>query len=142
MVLLCPGITGYDMPEDPEVEAEAEALEAAGDKDGMVRLVVRLWGAAGDDPLVTELARSSVNAWTSERFEHAGEPVLGRLGDIRAPTVIMVGDKDLPALIASNEEAARLIPGCELIRMPGVDHYPTVRVPRLVTETILRRFSA
>jgi 3-oxoadipate enol-lactonase len=138
LVLLCPGITGYDTQDDPGIEAEAEALEAAGDKDGLVRLVLRLWGAAGDDPLVTELARSSVNAWSSERFEQAGEPVLGRLGEIRAPTVIMVGDKDFPALIASNEEAARLIPGCELIRMPGVDHYPTVRVPKLVAETILR----
>jgi 3-oxoadipate enol-lactonase len=49
----------------------------------------------------------------------------------------MVGDKDNPALIASNEEAARRIPGCELIRMPGVDHYPTVREPKLVLETIL-----
>lgn len=138
LVLLAPGITGYDVPEDPDVEAEAEALEAAGDEDGLVRLVVRLWGAAGDDPLVTELARSAVRAFASESFQQATEPVLARLGDIRAPTVIMVGDKDFPALIASNEEAARLIPGCELIRMPGVDHYPTVRVPKLVTETILR----
>lgn len=50
----------------------------------------------------------------------------------------MVGDKDDPGLIASNESAAARIPGCELIRMPGVDHYPTVREPRLVIETIAR----
>jgi pimeloyl-ACP methyl ester carboxylesterase len=50
----------------------------------------------------------------------------------------MVGDADSPGLIASNEAAAARIPGCELIRMPGVDHYPTVRAPQLVTETILR----
>jgi 3-oxoadipate enol-lactonase len=138
LVLLCPGITGFETQDDPNLEAEAEALEAAGDTEGLVRLVVRLWGAAGEDPLVTELARSSVRAWGSERFEQAGEPVFGRLGEIRVPTVIMVGDKDMPGLIASNEAAASLITGCELIRMPGVDHYPTVRVPKLVTDTILR----
>jgi pimeloyl-ACP methyl ester carboxylesterase len=42
----------------------------------------------------------------------------------------------------SNEEAARRIPGCELIRMPGVDHYPTMRAPKLVTEAILRHAAA
>ena len=54
----------------------------------------------------------------------------------------MVGDMDDPGLIVSNEEAASRIPGCELIRMPGVDHYPTVRAPRLVTETILGHTAA
>jgi hypothetical protein len=50
----------------------------------------------------------------------------------------MVGDADSPGLIASNEAAAARIPGCELIWMPGVDHYPTIRAPRLVADTILR----
>jgi pimeloyl-ACP methyl ester carboxylesterase len=58
------------------------------------------------------------------------------------PTVLMVGDMDDPGLIASNEQAAQRIPGCELIRMPGVDHYPTVRAPVLVAETILRHCAA
>ncbi len=50
----------------------------------------------------------------------------------------LVGDLDNLGLIASNEAAAERIPDCELIRMPGVDHYPTMRTPRLVTEAILR----
>ena len=48
----------------------------------------------------------------------------------------MVGDRDQPAIIESNEQAAARIPGCTLIRMPGVDHYPTVRNPDLVFDTI------
>ncbi len=83
--------------------------------------------------------RSAVRAWENEeRFEQRGEPVHDRLGELRVPVVLMVGDRDNPGLIASNESAAERIPGCELIRMPGVDHYPTIRAPRLVTETILR----
>jgi pimeloyl-ACP methyl ester carboxylesterase len=82
--------------------------------------------------------RSAVGGWKSDaQWQQDGEPVLDRLGDISVPTVIMVGDKDVPALIASNEEAASRIPGCELIRMPGVDHYPTARVPQLVLDAIL-----
>lgn len=139
LVLLSPGISGYPYPDNPELDAKYEALEAAGDEEGLLRLSLEQWGAAGPDPLVTELMRSALRAWATEaEFQQAGEPVYERLADIRVPAVLMVGDRDDPGLMASNEAAAQRIPGCELIRMPGVDHYPTVRVPQLVTETILR----
>jgi pimeloyl-ACP methyl ester carboxylesterase len=140
LVLLCPGIPGYPYPEpDPAVEAQFEAAEAAGDVDGLIRLSLQEWGRSGDDPTVTDLMRSAIRAWDNQqRYMHEGDPVYERLGQLRSPVVVMVGDADSPGLIASNEAAAARIPGCELIRMPGVDHYPTVRAPQLVTETILR----
>jgi pimeloyl-ACP methyl ester carboxylesterase len=137
LVLLCPGIAGYPWPEEPEVDAEYEALLAAGDEEGMLRLGLREWAAAGDEPFVVELMRSAARALPSEEFEQESEPTFDRLEELRAPTVIMVGDRDRAALVASNEEAARRIPGCRLIMMPGVDHYPTVREPLLVAQTIL-----
>jgi 3-oxoadipate enol-lactonase len=140
LVLLCPGIPGYPYPEpDPEVEAQFEAAEAAGDIDALIRLSLQEWGRSGDDPMVTDLIRSAMRAWDNEeRFVQKGESAYERLGELRSPVVLMVGDADSPGLIASHEAAAERIPGCELIRMPGVDHYPTVRAPQLVTETILR----
>jgi 3-oxoadipate enol-lactonase len=139
LVLLCPGIGGYPYPETSELDEACEALAAAGDDEGVVSLLLGVWGAAGDDPLVTDLMRSALRAWAiEEEFELEGEPTFDRLGELTAPTVLMVGDLDDAALIASNEAAASRIPGCELIRMPGVDHYPTVREPELVTQTILR----
>jgi 3-oxoadipate enol-lactonase len=142
LVLLCPGIGGYAYAETPELDAECEALAAAGDTDGLLRVLLAVWGAAGPDPLVTDLMRSAVLAFEGQdRFEKPGEPAFDRLGELRVPTVLMVGDKDDPGLIASNEAAAARIPGCQLIRMPGVDHYPTVRAPELVAETILRHCS-
>jgi 3-oxoadipate enol-lactonase len=138
LILLCPGVGGYQYPEEPGLEAEFEAAAAAGDDDRIARIGLQVWGAAGDDPFITDLMRSAVRGWKSDmQWQQEGEPVLDRLPEISSPTVIMVGDKDNPALIASNEEAASRIPGCELIRMPGVDHYPTVREPKLVLETIL-----
>lgn len=143
LVLLAPGITGYPQPSEPELEAEFEALGAVGDDDGLADLVVRIWGAAGSSPVVLEQARSAVRAYRNqEEYMRQGEPVFGRLAQVSAPTVLMVGDKDVPGLIASNQAAAERIPGCELIRMPGVDHYPTFREPRLVLDTILRHFTA
>jgi 3-oxoadipate enol-lactonase len=143
LVLLAPGITGYPQPSEPELEAEFEALGAVGDEDGLADMVVRIWGAAGPSPEVLEQARSAVRAYRSQdEYMREGQPVFGRLEQVSAPTVLMVGDKDVPGLIASNEAAAERIPGCELIRMPGVDHYPTFREPRLVLDTILRHFTA
>src|SRR5262245_13651406 len=134
--LLCPGITGYAWPEEPELDAEYEALIAAGDEDGLVRLGLREWAAAGPEPFITELMRSAARAAPSEKLQREGEPVFGRLEELHTPPVIMDGDLDRPALIASNEQAAQRISGCRLITMPGVDHYPTVRDPQLVVQTI------
>lgn len=139
LVLLCPGVGGYPYPEQPELNARYEAAEAAGDEDALLRIGLEQWGAAGPDPLVTSLMQSALRGWPNEdQFERPGEPTFDRLGELRVPTVLMVGDQDDPGLIASNEAAAARIPGCELIRMHGVDHYPTVRQPELVLDTILR----
>jgi 3-oxoadipate enol-lactonase len=142
LVLLCPGIPGYAYPEEPAAEARFDEAAAAGDTDALVRLGLEQWGRSGDDPEVTELMRAAMRAWENEeRFQQRGEPVYERLGELRVPVVLMVGDRDNPGLIASNEAAAERIPGCALIRMPGVDHYPTMRAPHVVTEAILRHVS-
>jgi 3-oxoadipate enol-lactonase len=138
LVLLSTGISGYPWPEEPEVHARYEALTEAADEDGLVELCLEMWGAAGPDPFVADLARSAVRAWAYDRFEQEAEPAFDRLGELRPRAVLLVGDKDNPALIACVEQAAARIPNCQLIRMPGVDHYPTIREPRLVLETILR----
>jgi pimeloyl-ACP methyl ester carboxylesterase len=142
LVLLCPGIPGFTYPEDPAVEGRYEAAAAAGDIDQLVRLGLEQWGRSGEDPLVTELMRTAMRAWENEeRFAQPGEPVYDRLGELALRVVLLVGDRDNPGLIASNEAAADRIPGCELVRMEGVDHYPTVRAPDQVAAAILRHVS-
>jgi 3-oxoadipate enol-lactonase len=142
LVLLCPGIPGYAYPEDPAVEARFDEAAAAGDTEGLVWLGLQQWGRSGDDPGVTELMRTAMRAWENEeRFQQRGAPVYDRLGELGIAATLLVGDRDNPGLIASNEAAGARIPGCELIRMPGVDHYPTMRAPHLVTEAILRHLS-
>lgn len=144
LTLLCPGVSGYDWPDEPELEAEFEA--AGDDEDRLVALYQRLWAAAGAEPEVLDQLRSAVRAAPGEeRYRMQDEPVFDRLYDVRVPTVLMLGDRDFPPLIALDEQVARRIPGCELIWMPGVDHLPPLREPELVTRTILgqvRRGSA
>lgn len=139
LTLLSPGVTGYKWPSEPEFDAEAAAATEAGE-DAVVALSLREWAAAGAEPLVVDMMRSAVRAWRAEDvFVRDAEPAFDRLGDVRAPTVLMVGDLDRPALIECDEAVAARIIGCELIRLPGVDHLPAMREPGLVIQTILRQ---
>lgn len=139
LTLLCPGVTGYPWPSEPELDAEGEKAAEAGE-DALLALSMREWAAAGGGPEVAEMMRSAVRAWpATERFARDARPAFDRLGELRVPSVLMVGDRDRPALIACDEEMAARISGCELIRLPGVDHLPAVRVPDLVIATILRQ---
>ena len=139
LTLLCPGVTGYPWPPEPDLDAEAAAAEEAGE-DALLALSMREWAAGGADLEVADMMRSAVRAWPGEeRFAQDAEPAFDRLGDLHVPAVLMIGDIDRPALIACGAEVAARISGCQLIKMPGVDHLPAVRVPEHVTTTILRQ---
>ncbi|MHB1596331.1 MAG: alpha/beta fold hydrolase [Streptosporangiaceae bacterium] len=139
LTLLCPGLSGYPWPEEPEVDADYQAAEASGDPDAIAAIAIREWAAAGTDPLITEMLLGAIRAWPAEE-QHCLEPedpAYGRLGAVRAPTVLLVGDLDRPALIACDEAIAAGIPGCELIRLPRVDHYRSLREPEAVTSAVM-----
>jgi pimeloyl-ACP methyl ester carboxylesterase len=137
LVLLCPGVPGFPMPDEPELDAEYGALMADRDLDGLVRLALRLWGAAGDDEAAVAQLRAAIPAWF-EQYPDADPPVYDRLHEIDVPTAVMVGDKDRPIQAAVAGATAARIPNAEFIWMPGVDHLPSLRVPGLVAETIQR----
>ena len=59
-----------------------------------------------------------------------------KIGDITAPAVLLVGDRDYPPLIDCDAAIAARIPGCRTIDVPGGDHLLPLRVPGLVAETI------
>jgi pimeloyl-ACP methyl ester carboxylesterase len=137
LVLLCPGVPGSPWPEDPELRAEYEAAVQSGDENGQVAIALRVWAAAGADETVVSLMRSAVATWPSDDLMQEDETVFDRLGEIRTPSVLLVGDLDSPDLVTSNLETADRIPGCRLTLLPGVDHYLPLRVPELVVETVL-----
>lgn len=137
LVLACPGIPGYPTPPNPAAQAEFEAAAQAGDIDRLVALSARSWAAAGVDDTISDLLRSAVRAWfTEEPNYREPEPVFDRLGAVGVPSVLLVGDADLPSLIAADEAAAARIPGCELVRLAGVDHYLPLRAPDAVAAAV------
>jgi pimeloyl-ACP methyl ester carboxylesterase len=81
--------------------------------------------------------RSAARAWiTDGGLRRPDPPIFDRLGEIRVPTALLVGDADRDWLIDCNRQAAARIPGCVLVEVPGVDHLPPLRVPERVVELI------
>ena len=139
LVLVSPGLTGYSWPEDPnpDAEAEFESLADAGDIDGVAALIGQMWAAAGPADGVSAQLRSAARAWIANGdFEQKDPPAVGRLGDIRVPAVLLIGDKDYPPLIACDDTIVAGIPGCRKVDVPGGDHLLPLRVPGLVADTI------
>ncbi|MEU8223720.1 alpha/beta hydrolase [Kribbella sp. NPDC048915] len=139
LVLLCPGVPGFPMPDEPELDAEYDALLARRDVDGMVQFALRIWGGAGADDAVMAQLRASIPAWfDQDEYLRPTAPVYNRLHEITAPSVVMAGDKDRPILAAVAGGTAARIPGCEFVWLPGIDHFPALRAPQAVTDAVLR----
>jgi 3-oxoadipate enol-lactonase len=142
LVLLCPGIPGFPFPEEDEddpLAAEYERAYAAGDVGALAGVMRQVWGRAGAAPAVMEQLRSAARAGISAGdLEVEDPPVFGRLDEITVPAALMVGDADYPPLVEADRQAAALIPGCEFLFVPGMDHLPPLREPALVLDLITR----
>ncbi|MGH3210258.1 MAG: alpha/beta fold hydrolase, partial [Trebonia sp.] len=88
---------------------------------------------------VMEQLRSAARAAISAGDLEADDPpVFRRLDEVAVPAALMVGDADYQPLVEANRQAAALIPGCEFLFVPGMDHLPPLREPALVLDLITR----
>jgi 3-oxoadipate enol-lactonase len=137
LVLIAPGVEDYPWPLDDPYMAEFGALFTAGDREGLVALGVRTWAAAGADPAAQAQIRSAVTAF----FAMGGQlrpdpPVFGRLGEIKARSVLAIGDLDYPMVRDCAERIAASIPGCRSVVVPGADHLLPLRAPDALADII------
>ena len=137
LVLVSPGLSGYRMPAQPELDAEFGALAGAGDVEGIARLALGIWTTGTPDDAAVAQLRSAAKAWLANGdYEKEAPPAFDRLGSITAPSVLLIGDNDYPPLIECDEAIVARIPGCRRIDVPGGDHLLPLRVPALVAETV------
>jgi pimeloyl-ACP methyl ester carboxylesterase len=125
------------------------------DRAAVVDYLVEDWrpffGSGGfDEPALRELAArviertrniasSMKNHWVMEQ----GEPVRARLGDIRAPTLVIHGTDDPLFPYAHAEALAAEIPGARLLPLAGVGHeYPPPATWDEIVPAILRLATA
>jgi pimeloyl-ACP methyl ester carboxylesterase len=64
-------------------------------------------------------------------------PAIGRLGEITAPTLVIVGALDVPDVLESAERLATEIPGARKVVLPNVAHLPPMEAPAEFNRLVL-----
>ncbi len=137
LLLLAPGVADYPWPPDDPYGQQFDALFAAGDRDALAALGLRTWAAAGADQAAQAQVRGAADAYFRlGDYERPDPPVYARLGQIRTPAAVVVGDQEYPMVARCAADIAARIPGCQQIAAPGADHLLPLRVPAMIAELV------
>jgi 3-oxoadipate enol-lactonase len=145
LVLVGSGLPGHDWSD--EVKScwqEEEAALRARDLDRAVEISLRTWV---DGPRrkpedvdadvrarVGEMQRRAYELWlpfadAEDEEELLVEDVADRLGEIQAPTLVLVGEEDVPDMQAIAKRLAAEIPGARYETIANTAHVPSMERP-------------
>ncbi|HEY4190172.1 MAG TPA: alpha/beta fold hydrolase [Candidatus Limnocylindrales bacterium] len=151
LVWVCGGVSGNDGEDSPEEVAAGESeelLSEAKDWAGLADFDVELWVDGIGQPVgrAPAAARDAVRRMTFETYVQEkpygdtivlDPPAIGRLGEVRVPTLVMIGGLDTPSTRRSADLVAAGIPGARRIDLPDIAHMPSLERPEWFTETLL-----
>jgi pimeloyl-ACP methyl ester carboxylesterase len=141
LVLIAPAVNGQPEPAelDPDTMGIVGQFEAARDVDEQLRLHAWLWldGPAGPEGRVGGRARELALAMNDRILrndvpEDAGEgdvDAWARLEEIRVPTTLIWGDRDVPFGIETCRAVAARVPGARTHVLSGTAHLPSLEQP-------------
>jgi pimeloyl-ACP methyl ester carboxylesterase len=133
---------------DAALFTEIEEADKAGDMDAVNRSEVRLWvdgprRREGSAPnAVRELVldmngRSLHTDWSAAESQPIGRPAITRLGEIAAPTLVVVGDEDLPHCHANADLITSKIAGSRKAIIKDAAHLPSLERPEEFNRVLL-----
>ena len=152
LVLVAPGLPGHDWSQEmQDAWGEEEAALEAGDLAEAVEVNLRTWvdGPRREPEDVDPALRARVGEMQLRAFElqvpvgEAAEEellvpdVAGRLGEVKAPTLILVGDEDVPDMQAITERLEREISGSRRETIANTAHVPSMERPREFDELVV-----
>ena len=154
LVLIAPGLPGWDWSARTRAgwASEAAAYER-GDDAAAAEASLRLWvdGPRRTSDDVDEAIRDGVRAMALRSYELERQatgrgsleasildpPVAARLGEIRCPTLVVVGDEDVRDMQAIAAHVARSIDGARLVSTARAAHLPSLERPDDVNAHLL-----
>jgi 3-oxoadipate enol-lactonase len=145
------GISGFDKDPDPAEEAlfQAESdAEEAGDWDLAAELDAQIWMDGPGQPAtrVPPEVRARFVAMDRELLEPgrvygnrkpAETPAIDRLGTVRVPTLVVIGELDTVGTREAAERVAADVPGARIVRMPDVAHIVGLEQPEMLAALIV-----
>ena len=154
LVLVGPGVSGYDFATE-EINRYVEELTAAFEADDFsaVTETFARWWCDGPqrspdqvDPIVRrhvlEMLAGSGQRWRYYSLERGLEPAaVSRLGDIRAPTLVILGDLDVPIIHDIAELLVREVAEARLATITGVAHMVNMEKPEEFNGVLLEFLS-
>lgn len=119
-----------------------EEAEQAGDIERANDLEVHIWvdGPNRTPEQVPSAVREKVRMMNLEGWRRQDKlkqgkplpldpPAAGRLGEIRVPALVVVGDEDIPPVLRTVDFVAANIPGARKVVMHGTAHAPNMEKP-------------
>lgn len=149
LIVVASGIDGWEHGAGMRaLWAEEEAAWDRGDLDEVAWINVRGWldgPSRGPDAVPGEL-RQRVFEMQRRALDYDNDDAKGgwlaesrraRLGDVRAPTLVLVGELDQPDFGEIGRVLATEIPGARFQELPGVAHLPPMEDPAGFTRVVL-----
>ena len=152
LVLVGSGLPGHDWSEEMKATwEEEEAALRSGNVDEAVDISLRTWVAGPgrkpedvDADVRARVAEMQRRAYELQLpFENDAEEellvedVAQRLGEIKAPALVLVGEEDVPDIHAIADRLAREIPGARRATIADAAHVPSMERPREFEELVL-----
>lgn len=128
--------------------AAVDAAAEAGDTAQAIELELQMWvdGPHRTPEQVDPMVREQVREMETQNFATSTDqgtlipfdpPAVGRLGEIRAPTLVVVGDLDAPYVLAGATMLAEGITGAQKVVIPGAAHMVTMEQPDVFNRLVL-----
>jgi len=155
LVVAADGIGGYESPEaaDEAAWVEPERYLEARDWDAIAEWETAYWAEGPGQPKgrVDPSVRAKVHDWIltnyrAEKVERQPErlspPAVGRLGELRAPLLVMIGTLDEPETQDACRHLAEAMPGARLEVFDGAAHMLNLEQPERFNRLLREFFGA
>jgi pimeloyl-ACP methyl ester carboxylesterase len=150
LTLVAPSVGGTTpSPEVQQFAEKEEALLAKGDLEAATELNLRTWvdGPRRMPEQVSPTVRQRIydmqyHAFTIPVPEGAEEielqpPAITRLAELHKPTLIIVGEYDLPDKLLLAQELAKQLPDAQQVVLPDAAHVVSMEQPELFNQHVL-----
>ena len=104
------------------------------DEDDEMAADLAIWAPLGADDRLRELWRATPDA--IEPPERPRPPTRDRLGEIAAPTLVVLARHDPPSFLELGRTVADAVAGARLVEIDS-DHYLTLREPEQLGQLLL-----
>ena len=146
------GIGGYEAAPtegaDPGPWEEMDRLWESKDWPSLAELETKVWVDGWGQPSdrIAPDLRRKVHDWILSTYEAENvegkpqplePPAVQRLTEVRAPTLVMVGEVDEPGGVAAGRHLAASVTGAQLVEFPGVAHMIHLEEPEVFNRLTL-----